>query len=133
MDLDRLRELSHLQREIEILADLRDSLYYPVRSPRISGEPHGTTPGDPTVNAVHAIEDVNRKIYELQNRLAEEVSEVLDWIYNELEQSELRSIIICHYLQGMTWEQTTRHVLGYYGTDSARMRVYRYFGRCNEM
>lgn len=128
MNLERLREVRHLQKEIENLGTLRESLYYPIRSPHMGDGTHSTTPGDPTARAVNAIMQADEKINALQNKLAAEISEILDWIYTDVQSSELRSIIICHYLEGMTWEQTTRHVLGYYGTDSARMRVYRFFG-----
>lgn len=129
MELERLREIRHLQKEIEDLGTLRNYLYYPIGSPRSGEGTHSTTPSDPTARAVNAIYEVDEKIAAIQNKLAREISEILDWIYTEIQSSELRSIIICHYLECMTWEQTTRHVLGYYGSDSARMRVYRFFGR----
>ena len=132
MEIERLREVRHLQREIEDLGSLRECLYYPVGSPRMSNGTHSSTPSNPTERAVNALLEVDEKIFAIQNRLAKEVSEILDWLYNEVESSEMRSILICHYLEGMTWEQTTRHVLGYFGTDSARMRVYRFFG-CNNL
>lgn len=129
MELDRLRAVRHIQKEIDDLEQLKHYLYYPVGSPNLSQTWHGSEPGDPTRRAVNAIAETEDKICELQNRLAKEVSDILDWLYNEVEQSELRQILICHYLEGMPWEQTTRHVLGYVGTDSARMRVYRFFGK----
>ena len=133
MNIERLREVRHLQKEIAELAELRESLYYPISSPKLSNDSHGTTPGDPTARAFRALQSVDEKIASLQMKLAQEVSEILDWLYVDVESSELRNIMICHYLEGMSWYQTTRHVLGYDGTDSARMRVYRYFGKCNDM
>lgn len=128
MNLERLREVRHLQKEIEDLSALRETLYHPIRSPKLTSEGgHGTTPGNPTERAVSRIMEVDEKINAIQNKLAAEISEILDWLYNDLQSSELRSIIICHYLEGMTWKQTTRHVLGGYDTESARIRVHRYF------
>ncbi len=127
MELERLREVRHIQREIDELEQLKKYLYYPVGSPNLTSEGFGSTPGDPTVRAVNAIREVEEQICDIQNRLAKEVSEILDWIYNDVHQSELRQIFICHYLQGMSWEQTTMHVLGYVGSDTAKKRVYRYF------
>lgn len=131
--IERLREVRHIQKEVEDLGALRNYLYYPVGSPRTDNDSHSLTPGDPTARAVNALLEVDDKITAYQNKLAQEVSDILDWLYKDVRSSELRSIIICHYLEGMTWEQTTRHVLGYYGTDSARMRVYRFFGKCNDL
>jgi hypothetical protein len=128
MNLERLREVRHLQKEIENLSALRETLYHTVRSPKLTSEGgHSTTAGNPTEKAVHRIIEVDEKITAAQNKLAAEISDILDWLYKEVTSSELRSIIICHYLEGMTWKQTTRHVLGGYDTDSARIRVYRYF------
>lgn len=136
--LARLRAVKKLQNEIDELEQMKLRWYRPVHSPNMDGMPHSTTPGDPTAQAVHRIDMINDKITGIQQQLADIVEEILNWLYTDLsddslEQSELRRIIICHYIDGMSWETTTRHVLGYYGTDSARMRVYRYFNKSDKM
>jgi predicted transcriptional regulator len=125
----RLRAIKKLQNEIDDLERMKLHWYRPVKSPTSNGT-HSTTPSDPTAQAFAAIERINDKIAEIQIQLAEEINEVMTWLYEEQadpKESELRRIIICHYIDGMSWETTTRHVLGYYGTESARQRVYRYF------
>ena len=136
--LARLRAVKKLQNEIDELEQMKLRWYRPVHSPNMDGMPHSTTPGDPTAQAVHRIDMINDKITGIQQQLADIVEEILNWLYTDLsdevlEESELRRIIICHYIDGMSWETTTRHVLGYYGTDSARMRVYRYFNKSDKM
>ena len=131
--LARLRAVKKLQNEIDELEQMKLRWYRPVHSPNMDGMPHSTTPGDPTAQAFFKIEMINEKITVIQQQLADIVEEILDWLYTDLsdeilEQSELRRIIICHYIDGMSWETTTRHVLGYYGSDTAKKRVYRYFG-----
>ena len=131
--LARLRAVKKLQNEIDELEQMKLRWYRPVHSPNMDGMPHSTTPGDPTAQAVHRIDMINDKITGIQQQLADIVEEILNWLYTDLsdeilEQSELRRIIICHYIDGMSWETTTRHVLGYYGSDTAKKRVYRYFG-----
>ena len=65
----------------------------------------------------------------IQSELADEIEEILEWLYQDDKSIELQRIIVCHYLNGMSWEATTRHVLGYYGTESAKNYVYRYFDK----
>ena len=131
MTIARLREVRSIRKEIDDLERLRETLYFPISSPTFS-EFHGTSPSDPTARAFDSLQRLDEQIDKSVAKLREEVCAVNEWL-DTIEDSELRRIIICHYLTGMTWEQTTRHVLGYYGTDSARMRVYRYFGKCNDM
>lgn len=132
----RLRAIKSIQQEIDDLEQMKFHWYRPIKSP-ISNGTHSTTPSDPTVQAVAAIERINEQIGRIQMQLAEEIQEILDWLYempNDQKEVELRRIIICHYIDGMSWETTTRHVLGYHGTESAKQRVYRYFNeKCNAM
>lgn len=127
MTLQRLREIRKLRKEIEDLERLRETFYFPVRSPASGSESHGTTPGDPTARALHDLERIDCRIANKIGQLREEVELVMDYL-DTVEDSDVRRCIICHYMHGMTWEQTTRHVLGYYGSDTAKKRVYRHFG-----
>lgn len=125
----RLRKIRQKQNHIDDLEQMKLQWYRPVRSPVLSGMPHGTTPSDPTASAVAKIERINDKIAMIQSELADEIEEILEWLYEDDKSVELQRIIVCHYLNGMSWEATTRHVLGYYGTESARNYVYRYFDK----
>lgn len=125
----RLRKIRQKQNNIDDLEQMKLQWYRPVRSPVISGMPHSSAPSDPTAAAVAKIERINDIIAAIQSELADEIEEILDWLYQDDKSVELQRIIVCHYLNGMSWEATTRHVLGYYGTESARNYVYRYFDK----
>lgn len=125
----RLRKFRQKQNMIDDLEQMKLQWYRPVHSPVLNGMPHSTTPSDPTAHALTKIEEANNKIAMIQNELADELSEILDWLYEPDKSEEFQRIIICHYLNRMSWEATTRHVLGYYGTESARNYVYRYFDK----
>lgn len=130
MTIARLKRVKDMQDMIDDLEQTKLQWYRPVRSPVLTGMPHSSTPSDPTASAVAKIARVNDRISQIQGELADEVEEILNWLYEEPpneKSAELQRIIICHYLNGMSWEATTRHVLGYYGTESAKQRVYRYF------
>ena len=125
----KLRSIKKLQNEIDDLERMKLHWYRPIKSP-VSNGTHSTTPSDPTASAVATIDRINAKIETIQQQLGAEIEEVLNWLYelpNEPSEIDLRRIIICHYIDGMSWETTTRHVLGYYGTESAKQRVYRWF------
>lgn len=128
----RLRNIKKLQNEIDDLERMKMHWYRPIKSP-VSNGTHSTTPSDPTTQAFNAIQRINAKIETIQGQLSTEIEAVLNWLYEEppnQKEVDLRRIIICHYIDGMSWEATTRHVLGYYGTESARQRVYRFFNEC---
>ncbi len=128
----RLRNIKKLQNEIDDLERMKMHWYRPIKSP-VSNGTHSTTPSDPTAQAFNAIQRINAKIETIQGQLSTEIEAVLNWLYEEppnQKEVDLRRIIICHYIDGMSWEATTRHVLGYYGTESARQRVYRFFNEC---
>ena len=125
----RLRRIRQKQNHIDDLEQMKLQWYRPVRSPALNGMPHGTTPSDPTATAFAKIEQINNEIAMIQSELADEIEEILEWLYQDDKSIELQRIIVCHYLNGMSWEATTRHVLGYYGTESAKNYVYRYFDK----
>ena len=126
----RLRKFRHKQNMIDDLEQMKLNWYRPVHSPVLNGMPHSSTPSDPTASAFAKIERINDQIAMIQSELADELEEILNWLYDGTDKSEeFQRIVICHYLNRMSWEATTRHVLGYYGTESAKNYVYRYFDK----
>ena len=126
MTIARLRSFRGIQKEIEEMQREIDSLYFPITSPRMS-ETHGTTPGDPTVSALFKIQRLQDRVARKRAELADELEVIEDWI-ESLEDHELRAIIRAHYLNGDPWQRCTQRILNYEFTDSAKFRVYRYFG-----
>ena len=126
MNIERLRAFRGIKKEIDEIQREIDTLYYPITSPR-SSESHSTTPSDPTASAVNRIMKLEEIVEIRRIRLAEELEEIENWL-NDLPDHELRAIIRAHYLLGDSWARCTQRILNYEFSDTAKKRVYRYFG-----
>ena len=126
MNIERLRAFRGIQKEIDEIQREIDTLYYPITSPR-SSESHSTTPSDPTASAVHRIIKLEEIVEVRKQKLAEELEAIEEWL-NDLNDHELRAIIRAHYLLGDSWARCTQRILNYEFSDTAKKRVYRYFG-----
>ena len=126
MTIEQLRSFRGIQREMEQIQREIDLLYYPVRSPR-SGEGRSSTPSDPTAAAVDKIMRLEERLCRLREELADQLEEIEQWL-ETLDDHELRAIIRAHYLLGDSWARCTQRVMSYEFSDSAKHRVYRFFG-----
>ena len=126
MNIERLRAFRGIQKEIDEIQREIDTLYYPITSPK-SSESHSTTPSDPTAAAVHRIMKLEQIVEARRQTLADELEYIENWIA-ELDDHELRAIIRAHYLLGDSWARCTQRILNYEFSDTAKKRVYRYFG-----
>ena len=126
MTIEQLRSFRGIQKEMEQIQREIDLLYYPIRSPR-SGEGHSQTPSDPTAAAVAKIMSLEGKLAQTREELAQQLEEIEEWL-DSLEDHELRAIIRAHYLLGDSWARCTQRILNYEFSDSAKHRVYRFFG-----
>ena len=126
MNIERLRAFRGIQKEIDEIQREIDTLYYPITSPK-SSESHSTTPSDPTAAAVHRIIKLEEIVEVRKQKLAEELEAIEEWL-NDLNDHELRAIIRAHYLLGDSWARCTQRILNYEFSDTAKKRVYRYFG-----
>ena len=126
MNIERLRAFRGIQKEIDEIQREIDTLYYPITSPK-SSESHSTTPSDPTASAVHRIIKLEEIVEVRKQKLAEELEAIEEWL-NDLNDHELRAIIRAHYLLGDSWARCTQRILNYEFSDTAKKRVYRYFG-----
>lgn len=127
MTIERLRQFRGIQKEvIEIQREI-DTLYFPISSPNGHQSMGSSTPGDPTAQAVSRILKLQEKAEALTQQLAQELEAIESWL-DELDDHELRAIIRAHYLLGDTWKRCTQRILNYEYSESAKYRVYRYFG-----
>jgi len=85
-------------------------------------------PGNPTERAVNRIMALQEKAEVLTAQLAHELEEIEAWLLT-VEDHELRAIIRAHYLLGDSWARCTQRILNYEYSDTAKMRVYRFFNR----
>lgn len=128
MTIERLRAFRGIQKELVEIQREIDTLYFPISSPNGRTEQgHSSTPSDPTASAVYKIQKLEERTEKARARLAQELDEIEAWI-ETLEDHELRAIIRAHYLLGDSWKRCTQRILNYEYTDSAKFRVYRYFG-----
>lgn len=124
--IEKLKAFRGIQKEMDEIKREIDTLYFPVSSPR-SSESHSTSPGDPTASAVHRIMRLEDRLTVLTAQLADELEEIEDWL-ETLNDHELRAIIRAHYLLGDSWARCTQRILNYEFSDTAKDRVYRFFG-----
>lgn len=128
MTIDRLRAFRKIQKDVEEMQRELDTLYFPITSPNgRMGMPSSTGPGDPTASAFHKIERTKQKLIAYQDKLADELDIIEEWTFT-LEDHELAAIIRAHYLSGDPWKRCTQRILNYEFSDTAKKRVYRYFG-----
>jgi hypothetical protein len=127
MTIERLRQFRGIQKEvIEIQREI-DTLYFPISSPNGHQSMGSSMPGNPTERAVNRIIQLQEKAEALTQQLAQELEDIETWL-DELEDHELRAIIRAHYLLGDSWSRCTQRILNYEFSDTAKKRVYRYFG-----
>lgn len=127
MTIERLRQFRGIQKEvIEIQREI-DTLYFPISSPNGKQGLGSSTPGDPTAQAVSRILKLQEKAEALTQQLAQELEDIEAWL-DELDDHELRAIIRAHYLLGDSWSRCTQRILNYEFSDTAKKRVYRFFG-----
>ena len=128
MTIERLRQFRGIQKEVIELQREIDTLYFPISSPNGHTSMGSSTPGDPTERAVNRIIQLQEKAEALTQQLAEELEDIEAWL-DELDDHELRAIIRAHYLLGDSWSRCTQRILNYEFSDTAKMRVYRYFDK----
>jgi hypothetical protein len=127
MTIERLRQFRGIQKEvIEIQREI-DTLYFPISSPNGKQGLGSSMPGNPTERAVNRIIQLQEKAEQLTHQLAEELEAIEQWL-EELDDHELRAIIRAHYLLGDSWSRCTQRILNYEFSDTAKKRVYRFFG-----
>ena len=128
MTIERLRQFRGIQKEvIEIQREI-DTLYFPISSPNGHQGLGSSMPGNPTERAVNRIIQLQEKAEALTQQLAQELEDIEAWL-DGLEDHELRAIIRAHYLLGDSWSRCTQRILNYEFSDTAKMRVYRYFDK----
>ena len=130
MTLERLRQFRGIQKEVVELQREIDMLYFPISSPNAQGIA-SQTPGNPTERAVSRILALQDKAEALTAQLADELEAIESWLLT-VEDHELRAIIRAHYLLGDSWARCTQRILSYEYSDTAKMRVYRYFNRITQ-
>ena len=75
-----------------------------------------------------AYAEVERLLKTRAKRLAEMMAAIDEFI-DTIDRSDIRQIIDCRYLQGMTWAATSKQVYKYAHKDTARKALGRFFAK----
>lgn len=127
MTVRELKNLSHLQNEIESLLDhlqrLRESAG--IKSPRLDGMPRQPGVSDRVGDLVPQIIDEEQEVVSRIRSLYDEKQKVQRWIFN-IPDSRLRILISSRYLDGLSWRETAFRCGDQETEGSARNAVHRY-------
>ena len=117
MNKDKLRQLRHLKREIELLQDQIANL----ESEIVTDKVRGSDPEHPYTEKSFYItgfahEEHGRKMKRLKERLQRRLDDLMDLVVEinefveEIDDSLLRQIIILRHVNGLTWEQVAAEI-----------------------
>lgn len=124
--IEKLKRYKKLKAELIAMGKQITFTYNTYRSPNF--QRIGTRYGDysgPVAAAVDHIDELQRKYTACFAELCTTGKELESWL--ETIDPEISAIIRCHYLLGMSWEDTTKAVLGeYFSPTASRMRLRRY-------
>ena len=129
MDLTTLNRCLKNRKQLDELYEHREHLYNTVHSPSFS-DVRIVDKRSPVEKAMERLQKTDDRISQLIIDQADLIEAILEWLYRNPEDDTpeyFKRIIICHYIEGMSWQETTRHVLEHYESDSAKNHVYRYF------
>lgn len=129
ISLEELRDCKNLERECVELKQQITSLYTPIRSPVSGTGGHSSEPSDPTASTVAKIAEIKEILAKKETALLDRLIAIEKWL-DEVESAEIRAIVRCHFIRGLTWRETAKELYGSYIEDSApRKKFYRYYYR----
>ena len=119
-----LKDYRHLQKEIRMIDEELEWIYFPVSSPNgnTTGS-YSSDPGDPTARAFRKAE----RLKERRARMVAKVDAIDKWLL-QLEDHQLATICRAHYILGRTWTEISWQICGSNNPSTSRMVVTRYFG-----
>lgn len=130
--METLRDYQNMMREIIAIEAQIDAMYYPVASPRLSGDGgRNSTPGDPTAIAVARITGEKEKLEKKKLEYLRTTEEIKLWV-DGLTDGYIAAIVRLHFLSGYTWAETCKKIYGYANKDTCRQALKRYFKRQKE-
>lgn len=127
IDKNKLSQLQHLKREIEMLKNQIDNMDYTIASDSVKG----SASSFPYVEHKIIITGIDvkghdQKVDNLRRKLSRRVDELMDLVceinvYIEgVNDSEMRQILTLRHVNGFTWRQVAAHIGGGNTEDSVR-------------
>ena len=129
--LETLNECLKCRNQIIDQYEHREYLYNTVHSPSLSGI-RIQQYKSPVEKAMERLQKADDRISQLMTIHADLEVAILNWLYDDLHDNktpEFRRIVICHYLNGMSWKDTALHVLQSGNEGTAKNHIYRYFNK----
>ncbi len=134
MTRQKLRQIRHLKKEIELLQDQIASLEGEIVTDKV----RGSDPDHPWTEQSFYItgfdqEKYARKMARIKRRLQRRVDDLMDLraeilaFVEGIDDSLLRQIIVLRHVNGLSWRQVAREVGGGNTADGVRMLHDRYF------
>jgi len=134
MTRQKLKQLRHLKREIELINDQILTL----ESEIVTDKVRGSIPRYPYIERSFYItgfahEEHSRKMKRLRKRLQRRVEDLIDLVaeineyVEQIDDSLIRQIITLRHVNGLTWRQVAREIGGRNTAESIRKLHDRYF------
>lgn len=134
MTRQKLKQLRHLKREIELLEEQILNLEAGIVTDKVKG----SLSHHPWIETSFRIagfdqDELGRKMSRLKKRLQRRVDDLMDLrteileFVESIEDSLLRQVIILRHVNGLSWEQVAREVGGGNTAESVRQMHSRFF------
>lgn len=133
MDREQLAQLRFLSKEVRLIEEQIRNIKYTVCSDSVKG----STLHFPYIYGSIPIEGINleehsKKVKRLKTKLFKRKTELIDLVsnineyINNIDDSEIRQIIVLKYVNGLTWDSVARY-LQYADESVPRKKLDRYF------
>ena len=133
MTRQKLKQIRHLKREIELLQEQIVHLEAEIVTDKVTG----SDPDHPWTERHYIIKGLpgerNEKLLRLRDRLERRMNdlqdlraEIFEWVEG-IEDSLLRQVIILRHVNGLSWRQVAREIGGRNTAESIRKLHDRYF------
>lgn len=126
MTIERLMQYAHIKSNIAAIQFQLQDLEYPVSSPNGKTEGgHGSTPSDPTARAVFKRMELEDDLQKHMQMLEDEAKAINDWVVS-LNNVEIEAIVRWHFLNGLTWAETSGIMYKAFSKDHCRKVFYKF-------
>ena len=128
MTRQKLKQIRHLKREIELLEEQILNLEAGIVTDKVRGslshhpwiETSFKITGFDRIEYAQKMDKLKRKLQRRVDDLQDLRAEIFEWV-ESIEDSLLRQIIILRHVNGLQWEQVAAHIGGGNTADSLRM------------
>jgi len=136
MTRQKLKQIRHLKREIELLEEQILNLEAGIVTDKVRGslshhpwiETSFKITGFDRIEYAQKMDKLKRKLQRRVDDLQDLRAEIFEWV-ESIEDSLIRQIITLRHVNGLTWDQVAAHIGGGNTGDSVRKMHDRFLGR----